>query len=168
MAIRQTRSGTESTDGPADAESAIMSARAEAGTAGSVDSEGGTASADGTASAGGTVSAGGAGDGAPENTARAVSLADEQAYVSTLYGLLDVARARCENALAGINALGAPGGTHQARLERDISASEQATRLAQLNGIERGLCFGRPDDERDLTLYIGRIGLRDDDYELKL
>ncbi len=97
-----------------------------------------------------------------------MSLADEQAYVSVLYGLLDIARARSENALAGINSLGAPGGTHQARLERDISASEQATRLAQLNGIERGLCFGRTDDEGGATLYIGRIGLRDDDYELKL
>ncbi|HTU76959.1 MAG TPA: ATP-binding domain-containing protein [Trebonia sp.] len=85
-----------------------------------------------------------------------------------LYGLLDAARARSEDALRSVNARGEAGGTHQARLERDISATEQHSRIAQLNGIERGLCFGRTDDEDDLTLYIGRIGLRDDDYELKL
>jgi DNA helicase IV len=152
MAFRQTRSGPDSAEGSGDAESAedaIISARA---------------GADGAPVDG--AHAGDAGDAA--EGARAVSLADEQAYVSMLYGLLDTARARSESALAGINSQGTPGGTHQARLERDISASEQATRLAQLNGIERGLCFGRTDDERDLTLYIGRIGLRDDDYELKL
>jgi DNA helicase IV len=99
---------------------------------------------------------------------RAVSLADEQAYVTMLYGLLDAARARSEAALASVNAQGTPGGTHQARLERDVSAVEHHARLAQLNGIERGLCFGRTDDESGLTLYIGRIGLRDDDYELRL
>src|SRR5215472_12323339 len=99
---------------------------------------------------------------------RAVSLADEQAYVTMLYGLLDAARVRSQEALASVNAQGAPGGTHQARLERDVSAGEYHARLAQLNGIERGLCFGRTDDEAGLTLYIGRIGLRDDDYELRL
>ncbi len=99
---------------------------------------------------------------------RAVSLADEQAYVTMLYGLLDAARARSEMALRDVNAQGAPGGTHQARLERDVSAGEQQARLAQLNAIERGLCFGRTDDENGLTLYVGRIGLRDDDYELRL
>jgi DNA helicase IV len=102
------------------------------------------------------------------NEPRAASLAAEQAYVTMLYGLLDVARARSEDFLASVNAQGSPGGTHQARLERDVSAAEQRTRLAQLNGIERGLCFGRTDDTGGRTLYIGRIGLRDDDYELRL
>jgi DNA helicase IV len=97
-----------------------------------------------------------------------VSLADEQAYVTMLYGLLDAARARSEEALKDINAQGAPGGTHQARLERDVFAGEHQARLAQLNGIERGLCFGRTDDEKGFTLYVGRIGLRDDDYDLRL
>lgn len=95
------------------------------------------------------------------------ALADEQAYVTMLYGLLDAARERGETALREVHARGG-GGTHQNRLERDISASEHEKRIAQLNGIERGLCFGRTDDERGDTLYVGRIGLRDDDYELKL
>src|SRR5271165_7560374 len=103
---------------------------------------------------------------APEG--RASSLADEQSYVTMLYGLLDTARERSELALTEVRAQGSPGGTHQARLERDISAAEHERRLTQLNNTERGLCFGRTDDEDQLTLHIGRIGLRDDDYELKL
>ena len=92
----------------------------------------------------------------------------EQAYVSMLYALLDEARERSEQALREVRAQGAPGGTHQARLERDVSAAEHERRLTQLANTERGLCFGRTDDENQATLYIGRIGLRDDDYELKL
>jgi DNA helicase IV len=107
-----------------------------------------------------------AGDRRPPDPHRA-ALADEQAYVTMLYGLLDAARERGETALREVHARGG-GGTHQNRLERDISASEHENRIAQLNGIERGLCFGRTDDEHGDTLYIGRIGLRDDGYELKL
>src|SRR5215472_15454057 len=103
---------------------------------------------------------------APE--ARASALQDEQRYVTMLYGLLDEARLRSEQALTDVRAQGAPGGTHQARLERDVSAAEHERRLIQLTNTERGLCFGRTDDEHEATLYIGRIGLRDDDYELKL
>src|ERR1700744_4230707 len=92
------------------------------------------------------------GTGAAAAQPRAVSLADEQAYVTMLYDLLDVARARSQDAIRDVHARGEAGGTHQARLERDITATEQHTRLAQLNGIERGLCFGRTDDSGDLTL----------------
>jgi DNA helicase IV len=98
----------------------------------------------------------------------AAAAAAEQEYVSMLYGLLDQARERSQRELAGVRGGGGAGGTHQARLERDISASEHAKRLAQLDLTERGLCFGRTDDEKRNTLYIGRIGLRDDAYELKL
>ncbi|HVT70550.1 MAG TPA: helicase, partial [Trebonia sp.] len=85
-----------------------------------------------------------------------------------LYGLLDQARERGERELASVRGRGGAGGTHQARLERDVSAAEYEKRIAQLNMTERGLCFGRTDDDKQGTLYIGRIGLRDDDYELKL
>src|ERR1700761_3004870 len=96
------------------------------------------------------------------------ALRAEQGYVTMLYGLLDQARARSEEELASVRGRGGAGGTHQARLERDVSAAEQEKRLTQLTLTERGLCFGRTDDEKQDTLYIGRIGLRDDDYELKL
>ena len=92
----------------------------------------------------------------------------EQEYVTMLYALLDQARERSERELTTVRGLGGAGGTHQARLERDVSAAEHEKRIAQLNLTERGLCFGRTDDDTQSTLYIGRIGLRDDDYELKL
>ena len=67
---------------------------------------------------------------------------------------------------------GGAGGTFQARVERDFTATEQSRRLAQLNAVEHGLCFGRTDAEptadRPGTLYIGRIGLRDDEHEPRL
>ena len=98
----------------------------------------------------------------------AAALRAEQEYLTMLYDLLDQARERSRRELAGVRASGGAGGTHQARLERDISASEHAQRVVQLEMTERGLCFGRTDDEKQNTFYIGRIGLRDDDYELKL
>ena len=101
-------------------------------------------------------------------TGYAAAVAAEQEYVTMVYGLLDRARERSVRELTSVRAQGGAGGTHQARLERDIAASEQAKRLAQLDLTERGLCFGRTDDEKRNTFYIGRIGLRDDDYELKL
>jgi DNA helicase IV len=107
-------------------------------------------------------------DNRDEATGYVAAMRAEQEYVSMLYSLLDQARERTERELSSVRARGGAGGTHQARLERDVSAAEQEKRIAQLNLTERGLCFGRTDDEKKNTLYIGRIGLRDDDYELKL
>jgi DNA helicase IV len=98
-------------------------------------------------------------------SARSESIRKEQDYVSMLYGLLDAARQRSESALREIHSRGGAGGTFAARIEREVSASEQARRLAQLNGVERGLCFGRMDDSGGHTFYIGRIGLHDEEYE---
>lgn len=139
-------------------------------------------------------------------------VAQEQLYIDVLYGLLDNARERARDALTRTEASGGQGGTLQARVERDVTAAEQVRRLAQLEGVEHGLCFGRidsaisgpygtsepaapdaapeaapdapdaaphvppdapdaapdaPDAARD-TLYIGRIGLRDDEHEPRL
>src|SRR6516162_2763370 len=111
------------------------------------------------------------------NSAAATAVGQEQAYVDMLYRLLDEARDRAERALVQVHASGSAGGTHQARVERDITAAEQARRLAQLNAVEHGLCFGRtdavpaetgPEAEHAGTLYIGRIGLRDDEHEPRL
>src|SRR5580704_19492717 len=100
-------------------------------------------------------------------SARPTAISQEQAYVDMLYDLLDRARARAEQALTQTQASGGAGGTFQARVERDITAAEQARRLAQLNAVEAGLVFGRTDgyearsaDGAPATLYIGRIGLR--------
>src|SRR5579859_4165969 len=99
------------------------------------------------------------------------AVGQEQAYVDMLYGLLDQARERTAQALNQTLGSGGAGGTFQARLERDFTATEQSRRLAQLNAVERGLVFGRTDAQENdapLTLYIGRIGLRDDEHEPRL
>src|SRR5437764_10140637 len=110
------------------------------------------------------------------NSASASAIGQEQSYLDMLYRLLDEARDRTERALTQTQGSGGAGGTFQARVERDITAAEQARRLAQLNAVEHGLCFGRTDADPDahpghefsLTLYIGRIGLRDEDQDPKL
>ncbi|GAA4592027.1 AAA family ATPase [Planotetraspora phitsanulokensis] len=100
-------------------------------------------------------------------TARAEALRGEQSYVSMLYERLDVVRDRTREALRDVLARGGSG-TRQAMVEREVTADEHARRLAQLSAVENGLCFGRIDDDRGDTLYIGRIGLRDDEHESKL
>jgi DNA helicase IV len=106
------------------------------------------------------------------NSGSETAIAREQAYIDVLYGLLDRARERATEALSATYGSGGAGGTFQARVEREVTAAEQARRLAQLNAVEHGLCFGRTDAEespdRAATLYIGRIGLRDDEHEPRL
>jgi DNA helicase IV len=108
------------------------------------------------------------------NSAGTTAIGQEQAYLDMLYRLLDEARDRTERALAQTHGTGGAGGTFQARIEREVTAAEQARRLAQLNAVEHGLCFGRTDadpkapDDPAATLYIGRIGLRDDEHEPRL
>ena len=108
------------------------------------------------------------------------AVGQEQTYVDMLYRLLDRARERAGEALTQTLGSGGAGGTFQARVERDFTAAEQSRRLAQLNAVERGLVFGRIDGHRTdghqpggtagepATLYIGRIGLRDDEHEPRL
>ena len=96
--------------------------------------------------------------------ARRPELEQEQAYVSMLYERLDGLRARTRRQLE--RALRPDGGGHlQARLDRDAFVARHADRLAQLESAEDGLCFGRLDLGDGSRLYIGRIGLLDDDRE---
>ncbi len=94
-------------------------------------------------------------------------LAREQKYVAALYERLDVLRERTRGQLDAVLAQGAFG-THQNRSERDNFAVMYTQRLARLWAVEHGLCFGRLDlaeeSRADASrLYIGRIGLADDD-----
>ncbi|MEU6415555.1 AAA family ATPase [Microbispora sp. NPDC046933] len=94
-------------------------------------------------------------------------LAREQKYVAALYERLDVLRERTRGQLDAVLAQGAFG-THQNRSERDNFAVMYTQRLARLWAVENGLCFGRLDlaehSRADASrLYIGRIGLSDDD-----
>ncbi|MDI3417262.1 HelD family protein [Streptomyces luteolus] len=90
----------------------------------------------------------------------------EQQFVDRLYVRLDELRAeREENARRALAQL---GNSRQAKLERDITADEQARSAAELAGVESGLCFGRIDHARTEGgggghHHIGRIGIRADD-----
>ncbi|MFD1932417.1 HelD family protein [Nonomuraea mangrovi] len=89
----------------------------------------------------------------------------EQERVTMLYGRLDAARRRAEQALREVFGSGGAVANVQGRVEREVAAAEQARRLSRLSGVERGLCFGRIDDQEGVTTYIGRIGLRDEEHE---
>ncbi|GGS64941.1 HelD family protein [Nonomuraea spiralis] len=54
-------------------------------------------------------------------------------------------------------------GTMQNRSERDSFADMYAGRLARLWAVERGLVFGRLDHTDEGRLYIGKLGLTDDE-----
>ncbi|MEA2685037.1 MAG: hypothetical protein QOE93_232, partial [Actinomycetota bacterium] len=58
-----------------------------------------------------------------------------------------------------------PGGTHQARLERDVRVQLTERRLATLQVGEAGLVFGRTDATDGEKRYIGRVAISDEDNE---
>src|SRR5882757_10230847 len=89
-------------------------------------------------------------------------IAREQQYVSMLYERLDDARVDARTQLREI-VLGETTGTDQGMTERDSLALHYQARIDQLDAVERGLCFGRLDRVAAEMLYIGRMGLADDD-----
>jgi DNA helicase IV len=94
----------------------------------------------------------------------ATELEQEQAYVTLLYRRLDTLRERTRAELE--RSLGYDGGGNvQARVDRDAFVARHSSRLAQLDAAEHGLCFGRLDRADGSHLYIGRLGLLDDDRE---
>ena len=70
----------------------------------------------------------------------------EQEHLTRLYTRLDHLRDQTRERLAEIRRRGASG-TPQNRSERDAFATMYEDRLAQLNAVESGLCFGRLDDD---------------------
>src|SRR5690242_13467932 len=99
------------------------------------------------------------------NSASASAIGQEQSYVEMLYRLLDEARDRTERALTETLGTGGAGGTFQARVERDFTATEQSRRLAQLNAVEHGLCFGRTEIGRAscrerVEMVVGAVGVK--------
>jgi DNA helicase IV len=98
----------------------------------------------------------------------------EQEYLSLLYRHLDERRRYTAARLAEV--LKAPTtGTPQALTERDAAAAMYSQQLANLDGVEQGLCFGRLDlhsgaddgDDEPGRRYVGRLGLLDEqrDYQ---
>jgi DNA helicase IV len=99
-------------------------------------------------------------------------LAIEQAHVDKVYDHLETATASARNVEAESRAkfqtdradwMREEDGT--ALFERDAFAFQAAKRLAILDAEHEGLVFGRLDFNPAETRYVGRIGVRDDDYE---
>lgn len=98
---------------------------------------------------------------------RSTEVAREQQLVTRLYDRLDALREQTRTRLAEVRRRGASG-TPQARSERDAFASMYEDRLAQLEAVEPGLCFGRLDFTGGASLHVGRIGLTDDYHDTLL
>jgi DNA helicase IV len=91
-------------------------------------------------------------------------LAQEQAHVTMLYERLDAMRADTARRLAEVR-LGPTAENDQGWSEREMFAQEYVGRGAELDAAERNLCFGRLDFDDGDRFYIGRIGLRSEDYD---
>lgn len=92
-------------------------------------------------------------------------LRSEQSYVDRLYARLDADRARLTDRYAA--ALRGPvdrsdGGT---LFQRDAEVRAVAKQRQRLEVPDQGLCFGRLDAESGERLYIGRIGILDEDVD---
>lgn len=88
--------------------------------------------------------------------------AAEQAFLDRVYARLDGMRASARSVADAYGDVGR-GGTHQARLERDIALETTTRRLAVLDIGNAPLAFGRLD--RALggePLYVGRLAVDDD------
>jgi len=88
-------------------------------------------------------------------------LAAEQAVIDRAYDRIEAMRDQARRVADGILDQGA-GGTHSARLERDVRIHVTERRLAELRIGDAPLCFGRTDHDGGERLYIGRMAVSDD------
>ncbi len=92
-------------------------------------------------------------------------LPDEQRYLDRLHARLEEEIERAERRLRGVR-FQQVGGLHQSRFEREAFAGHLEERVATLRAHRRDdLCFGRIDLEDGRSLYIGRLGLADEEHE---
>ncbi len=97
-------------------------------------------------------------------------VAREQEYVDTVYSQLDKAALSAQElAKEGLarGRIGNEGGL----VERDAMVFQAARRMATLDAAHEGLVFGRLDMGAQVDVeprYIGRIGLRDENYDVML
>jgi len=99
-------------------------------------------------------------------------LAVEQAHVDLVYArLAEATRTAQQVATAGRSLYQSDRGSYVREedgtglYERDVFAFQTAKRLAVLDAEHEGLVFGRLDRTDGEVRYVGRIGVRDADYE---
>ncbi|SFJ95554.1 DNA helicase IV [Amycolatopsis sacchari] len=89
-------------------------------------------------------------------------LRSERNYIAGLYARLDAERARVKGEYeAALRGDGSP------LVERDVEVRAKAREVKRLNVADNGLCFGRLDTVSGDRLYIGRIGLFDEEDEYR-
>ncbi len=104
------------------------------------------------------------------NDVAAREIAREQEYVDTVYDQLEQASLSAQElAKEGLERgrIGNEGGL----VERDAMVFQAARRMATLDAAHEGLVFGRLDlrpEVSDQPRYVGRIGLRDSNYDVLL
>lgn len=91
-------------------------------------------------------------------------IANEQEIVDRIYARLDLLRENYRTSLAGVRREG-PSGSPQNRSERDAFASHYEDMVARLDQVENRLIFGRLDLQDGGTLYVGRIGILDENHD---
>jgi len=84
-------------------------------------------------------------------------LRSEQSYVTGLYRRLDAQRARVRDRYRA-----ALRSDNESLVERDAEVRALAKQANRLDVADSGLCFGRLDSAADERLYIGRIGIFDE------
>ncbi|MCH9729081.1 MAG: AAA family ATPase [Actinomycetia bacterium] len=88
-------------------------------------------------------------------------LQSERCYLAGLYGRVDAERARLHSrykaALRGTESL----------VDRDAEVRALSSQMTRLDVADSGLCFGRLDSVIGERLYIGRIGLLDEDNDFE-
>ena len=99
-------------------------------------------------------------------------LAAEQAHVDLVYArLAEATRSAQQVARAGLSLYQSDRSSYVREedgtglYERDVFAFQAARRLAVLDAEQEGLVFGRLDRTDGEVRYVGRIGVRDADYE---
>ena len=87
----------------------------------------------------------------------------EQAYLDAVYDRLEAMKSSASSVAEAYSDV-RRGGTHQARLERDIAVDTTHRRLAALDIGDTPLCFGRLDLTDDGRFYVGRLGVDDAEH----
>jgi hypothetical protein len=98
------------------------------------------------------------------NSILQAEIAAEQAHIDQVYGRLAEAERQARSLLAEGHRRGTVG-NEGALVERDAIVHQAARRIASLGREHEGLVFGRLDLADGQVRYIGRLGLRDEEYE---
>jgi DNA helicase IV len=111
-------------------------------------------------------------DASPAASVLERELAAEQAHVDLVYArLAEATRSAQQVARAGLSLYQSDRNSYVREedgtglYERDVFAFQAARRLAVLDAEQEGLVFGRLDRTDGEVRYVGRIGVRDADYE---